>query len=102
MLVGAIDSPRRNLPKIAQHLAESQVKKGSVVVTKTKTWTNPGTSRHARPRQTVLEVSKDGIVKCQCESKAFAYDLMDGKGSRLPHTHTLTALIQENHSHTHA
>lgn len=80
LLVRAIRAPRKNIPRISQHLADSKIKKGSIVVEKAKTWTNAGVSRHARSRATVLEVT-DGVAKCQHETRVFAYDLIDGKGN---------------------
>lgn len=79
MLVRAVRSPRKNLPLLSQHLADSNVKKGEIVVEKAVTHKNPGVSRHARPRATVVEVT-DGVAKCEFETRVFAYDLMDGKG----------------------
>ena len=79
MLVRNTLNPRKNLKRLAKHLHESKIKKGSVVVDKTKTWKNAGTSRHARKRGTVLKVS-GGVATCQYENNEFAYDLADGNG----------------------
>ena len=79
LLVRALQTPRKDLPRISQHLADSKVKKGATVVAKTKSWKNAGSSRHARSRATVLKVT-DGVAKCQYERRVFAYDLIDGKG----------------------
>ena len=78
MLVRATKNARVTLPKIAAHLAQHKIKNKSVVVRNSKTWKNPGTSRHARDRATVVKI-EDGVATCQFERKELVYDVIHSK-----------------------
>ena len=78
MLVRATKNARVTLPKIAAHLAKHKVQVDSLVVRSSKTWRNPGTSRHARERGTVVEI-EDDVATCVFEHKELAYDVIHSK-----------------------
>ena len=79
LLVRSTSNPRKKLPKMAQYLCQSKVELGSVVVDKTRNWKNPGSSRHARKRGTVVEIVGEK-AKVEYEDKLLAYDIVDNTG----------------------
>ena len=78
-LVISTTNPKRNLPKMAQFLRESQVEVGSEMVKKTKGPKNPGVSRHARDRGIVIVIN-NGTALVEFKDDKPAYVIVDKTG----------------------
>ena len=82
LLVRVTSNPRKRLPMMAKYLSRHKVEVGSTVFETTmngRSWKNPGISRHARQRGTVIKI-KESTAKVEYEDKLLAYDIVDTTG----------------------